>query len=91
MIRPINDYVLVSIEREEKTKSGIILTTKEEVPQVGIVEAVGSGKVNENGVRVKPDVEIGQKVIFNKFAGTEIKEDGKLYLVLKEYDILAVI
>ena len=91
MIRPINDYVLVSIEREEKTKSGIILTAKEEVPQVGIVEAVGSGKVNEKGVRVKPDVEVGQKVVFNKFAGTEIKEDGKLYLVLKEYDILAVI
>ena len=91
MIRPINDNVLISIEHEEKTASGIILTATEKVNQVGIVAAVGSGKVNENGVRVKPDVEIGQKVIFNKFAGTEIKEDGKLYLVLKEYDILAVI
>ena len=90
MIRPINDNVLISIKHEEKTASGIILTATEKVNQVGIVAAVGYGKVNENGVRIKLDVEVGQKVIFNKYAGTEIKEDGKLYLMMKESDILAV-
>jgi chaperonin GroES len=90
MLRPINDNVLISLVREEKTASGIILAQTENIPQVGIVEAVGPGCINDSGVRVKPDVEVGQKIIFNKYSGTELEDNGKRYLMIKDRDILAV-
>ena len=93
MIKPLQDYVLLEkVKEEEKTQSGIILTTKEakEEPSHGIVVAVGSGKVVD-GTLVPVDLASGQKVIYKKYSGTEVKEDKKDYLLIKAEDILAVI
>ena len=90
MLRPINDNVLISLVREEKTASGIFLPQADNVPQIGIVEAVGPGYVNDNGIRIKPDVEVGQKILFNKYSGSELEDNGKRYLMIKDRDIWAV-
>ncbi len=93
MIKPLHDYVLLEkVKEEEKTQSGIILTTKEakEEPSHGVVVAVGPGKV-EDGKLVTVELEAGQKVIYKKYSGTEVKEDKKDYLLIKAEDILAVI
>ncbi len=93
MIKPLHDYVLLEkVKEEEKTQSGIILTTKEakEEPSHGVVVAVGPGKVEE-GTLVTVDLTVGQKVIYKKYSGTEVKEDKKDYLLIKADDILAVI
>ncbi|MDB5084930.1 MAG: co-chaperone GroES [Bacilli bacterium] len=92
MIRPLGDrVVLKALEREEKTISGIVLPdTAKEKPQEGEVVAVGTGKVIGDNV-VALDVNVGDSVIFSKYAGTEIKVDGDDYLILRENDILAVI
>lgn len=82
----------LKMESEEKTKSGIVLPdTAKEKPQMGQVLAVGTGKVLENGQRVPLDVKEGDKVLFAKYAGTEVKLDGEEYMVLKETDILAIV
>jgi chaperonin GroES len=91
-IKPLADRVIVkSLPSEEKTKSGIIMPdTAKEKPQEGEVVAVGPGKM-EKGQRVAMEVKVGDRVIYSKYAGTEIKSDGEEYLILKEMDILAII
>lgn len=91
-IKPLADRVIIkALPMEEKTKSGIIMPdTAKEKPQEGEIVAVGPGKM-EKGVRVALDVKAGDRVIYSKYAGTEVKYDGGEYLILKETDILAVI
>jgi chaperonin GroES len=93
MIKPLGDRVLIEASaKEEKTASGIVLPdTAKEKPQEGTVVAVGSGAVNKDGVRVAPEVKVGDRVLFSKYAGTEVKYDGKEYLIMKESDIHAII
>jgi chaperonin GroES len=92
-VRPLQDRVLVKrIEEEETTKGGIIIPdTAKEKPQQGIVKAVGKGKILENGTRIEPDVKKGDKVLFGKYAGSEIKVDGDDYLIMREDDILGIL
>ena len=93
-LRPLADRVVIKpVEREEVTKSGIVLPdTAKEKPQEGIIEAVGSGKYNERtGERIKLDVEVGDRVMYAKYAGSEVKIDEVDYLILSEKDILAVV
>ncbi|HJA42067.1 MAG TPA: co-chaperone GroES [Firmicutes bacterium] len=93
MIKPLGDRVVIELmEAEEKTASGIVLPgTAKEKPQQGKVVAVGPGRVLDNGTRVTVDVQVNDQVIFSKFSGTELKLDGKEYLVLRESDILGVL
>lgn len=92
-IKPLGErVVLKTLESEERTKSGIVLPdTAKEKPQMGKVLAVGSGRLLENGQKVALDVKVGDKVLFAKYAGTEVKLDGEEYMVLKETDILAIV
>ncbi|MFO7310427.1 MAG: co-chaperone GroES [Bacillota bacterium] len=89
---PLGDRVVVKpIEQEEKTKGGIVLPdTAKEKPQEGEVLAVGSGRLLENGQRVPLEVKVGDRVVFSKYGGTEIKLDGETYIILRESDILAI-
>ena len=92
-IRPLQDRIIVKrIAEEEKAAGGIIIPdTAKEKPQEGKVTAVGNGKVGEDG-RVTPlDVKKGDKVLFGKYAGTEIKIDGEEHLIMREDDILGVV
>ncbi|GAE36593.1 co-chaperone GroES [Halalkalibacter akibai] len=93
MLKPLGDRVVIElVESEEKTASGIVLPdSAKEKPQEGKVVAVGSGRVTENGERVALEVSEGNTIIFSKYAGTEVKFEGKEYLILRESDILAVI
>jgi chaperonin GroES len=92
-IRPLGDKVLVErVEAEAKTAGGIVLPdTAKEKPQRGKVVSVGEGKVLENGTRKEVQVKKGDTVLFTSYAGTEIKVDGKEYLIMDESDIMAVI
>lgn len=92
-IRPLNDRVLVKrLEQEEKTKGGIIIPdSAKEKPAEGKIEAVGPGKVNDKGERVKPELKVGDRVLFSKYGGTDVKLDGEDYLIMREDDILGVI
>lgn len=92
-LRPIGDRVVVKIiEQEEKTKGGIVLPdTAKEKPQQGKVIAVGTGRILDNGQKVPLEIKEGDRVIFAKYAGTEVKIEGEEYLILSERDILAVI
>lgn len=92
MIQPLGDRVVIkALEKEEKTASGIVLPdTAKEKPQEGEVVAVGPGRY-EDGKRVELDVRVGDRVIFSKYAGTEVKYDNTEYLILRESDILAVV
>ncbi|MDK2822696.1 MAG: chaperonin GroES [Clostridia bacterium] len=92
-IKPLGDRVVVkALAQEEKTKSGIVLPdTAKEKPQQGEVLAVGTGRTLENGQKSAMEVKVGDKVIFSKYAGTEIKLDGEEVLILGERDILAII
>ena len=92
-IQPLGDRILVKVvEVEDKTKSGIVLPdTAKEKPQEGKVVGVGKGKLLDNGT-IKPlDVKPGDKILFGKYAGTEINRDDEDYLIMKEEDILAII
>ncbi len=93
MIKPLGDRVVIElIEQEETTASGIVLPdSAKEKPQEGKVVAVGSGRVTDSGDRVALEVSEGDRIIFSKYAGTEVKYDDKEYLILRESDILAVI
>lgn len=93
MIKPLGDRVVIKVlEREEVTRSGIVLPdTAKEKPSEGKVVAVGDGKVLENGQRVALDVKVGDRIIFSKYGGTEVKFEGEEYLILSERDILAVV
>jgi len=92
MIKPLADRVLIKIQKgEEKTKSGIILANVDkEKSQIAEVVAVGLGG-NVEGNNIEMDVKVGDKVIINKYAGTEIEYEGQEYLIIKQYDILAII
>ncbi|WP_342387645.1 co-chaperone GroES [Salinicoccus bachuensis] len=94
MLKPLGNRVVIDLTQKEETttKSGIILTeSAKEKPQEGTVVAVGPGKVLDNGNRVELEVKEGDRVVYSKFAGTELKHDDKDYLVLADTDILAVI
>ena len=93
MIKPLGDRVIIElVEQEEKTASGIVLPdSAQEKPQEGKVVAIGSGRVNDKGEKVALEVAEGDRIIFSKFAGTEVKYEGAEYLILREDDILAVI
>lgn len=92
-LRPLNDRVVVEpIEQESTTASGLVLPeTAKEKPQQGKVLAVGPGARDEDGERMALDVEVGDTVLFAKYAGTEIKLDGNKVLIMKESDILGVV
>jgi chaperonin GroES len=92
-IRPLHDRVVVKrIEEGEQIRGGIIIPdTAKEKPQQGEVIAAGQGKVLENGTRVALDVQVGDKVLFGKYSGTEIKLDGEEYLIMREEEILGVV
>ncbi|MCH1627454.1 co-chaperone GroES [Fredinandcohnia quinoae] len=93
MLRPLGDRVVIElVESEEKTASGIVLPdSAKEKPQEGKVVAVGTGRVLDSGEKVALEVTVGDRIIFSKYAGTEVKYEGTEYLVLRESDILAVI
>jgi chaperonin GroES len=92
-IRPLQDRVIVKrLEEEEKTKGGIIIPdTAKEKPQEGKVIAVGKGKVTEDGKLIPMDVKIGDKILFGKYSGAEIKIAGEEHLIMREEDILGII
>jgi chaperonin GroES len=91
--RPLHDRVVIRrLEQEERTKSGIIIPdTAKEKPQQGEVIAVGPGARNEKGEIVALDVKAGDRVLFGKWSGTEVKIDGEEYLIMKESDIMGVL
>ncbi|MCR6109447.1 co-chaperone GroES [Bacillus sp. A301a_S52] len=93
MLKPLGDRIVIElVEQEEKTASGIVLPdSAKEKPQEGKIVAVGSGEVKDNGERVALEVKEGDSVIFSKYAGTEVKYEGKEYLILRESDVLAII
>jgi len=92
-IRPLQDRVIVRrLEEEEKTKGGIIIPdTAKEKPQEGKVIAVGKGKITEEGKVIPLDVKVGDKILFGKYSGTEIKVEGEEHLIMREEDILGII
>lgn len=92
-VRPLQDRIIVQrVEALQKTESGIYIPdTAKEKPQEGIVKAVGKGKMLDNGSLSKPDVKEGDKVLFSKYAGTEVKIDGEDFLIMREDDILGVL
>jgi chaperonin GroES len=92
-IRPLQDRVIVKrIAEEEKTKGGIIIPdTAKEKPQEGKVVAVGKGKANDDGKIIPLQVKVGDKILFGKYSGSEIKIDGDEHLIMREEDILGVI
>ncbi len=92
-IRPLNDRVIVvGIEEKKKTAGGIIIPdTAKEKPQEGKVVAVGPGKWDENGKRIPLEVKKGDRILFGKYAGNEIKIDGVEHLIMREDDILGII
>ncbi len=92
-LRPLQDRIIVKrLEEETKTAGGILIPdTAKEKPQQGEVVAVGKGKVTEDGKTIPMDVKTGDKVLFGKYSGTEIKLDGQDYLIMREDDILGVL
>ncbi|AZB41401.1 MULTISPECIES: co-chaperone GroES [Bacillaceae] len=93
MLKPLGDRVIIElVESEEKTASGIVLPdSAKEKPQEGKVVAAGTGRILDNGEKVALEVAAGDRIIFSKYAGTEVKYEGTEYLILRESDILAVI
>lgn len=93
MLKPLGDRVIIEVvEKEEKTIGGIVLPdTAKEKPQQGKVVAVGTGRVTDQGERIALDVQENDLVIYSKYAGTEVKHDGKEYLIVRESDILAIV
>ena len=92
-VRPLHDRLLVRrIEEEETVKGGIIIPdTAKEKPQEGEVIAAGNGKILDNGTKIELDVKAGDKILFGKYSGTDIKIDGEEYLILREEDVLAIL
>ncbi|HBL22660.1 MAG: co-chaperone GroES [Syntrophorhabdaceae bacterium] len=92
-VKPLQDRILVKrIEEEEKTKGGIIIPdAAKEKPQEGMVVAVGDGKTLESGQKAALTVKPGDKILFGKYSGTEIKVDGEEHLILREDDVLAIV
>jgi chaperonin GroES len=92
-IRPLNDRVIVKrVEEEQKTVGGIIIPdTAKEKPQEGKVVAAGPGKRDDAGKRIPPEVKEGDRILFSKYAGTEIKINGEEHIFMREEDILAIL
>lgn len=92
-IKPLADRVVVQPDAaEEKSEGGIILPdTVQEKPQKGKIVALGAGKTSDSGELIKPEVKVGDKVLYGKYSGNEISLDGEEYLIMRESDILAVI
>ena len=92
-LKPLGDRVVVEhVEQNEKTNSGIFLPdTAKEKPQEGIVRAVGTGRVLDNGTTLAMTVKVGDRIIYSKYSGSEIKLDGQEYLIVSEKDVLAVV
>ena len=92
-LRPLGDRVVIKPSpKEEVTKSGLVIPdTAKEKPQEGTILAVGPGKLDEDGKRLPMDVKVGDKVLYAKYAGTEIKLEGEEHLIVKETDILAIV
>jgi chaperonin GroES len=92
-IRPLHDRILVErLEEQEQKRGGIIIPdTAKEKPQEGKVIAVGAGKVTDEGKRLGLDVKVGDKILFGKYSGSEVKVDDKDYLIMREEDILAIL
>ena len=92
-LRPLGDRVVVKpIEREEMTKSGIVVPdTAKEKPQEGLIEAVGTGRILDNGTKVPLEVNVGDRVLYAKYAGNEFKLDEIEYLIISEKDVLAIV
>lgn len=91
-LKPLGDrYIVKVLEKEEKTAGGIVIPDKaKEKPQEGEVMAVGTGKTLDDGTKVQMELKTGDKVVFSKYAGAEVKIDGVEYLILRQDDILAV-
>jgi len=92
-IRPLHDRILVKrIEEQETRRGGIIIPdTAKEKPQEGKVVAVGNGKVNDEGKKIPLDVKAGDKILFGKYSGSEVKIEDEEYLILREEDVLAIL
>ncbi|MGI6164308.1 MAG: co-chaperone GroES [Bacillota bacterium] len=92
MLKPLSDRVVLKpVKAEEKTKGGIVLPdTAKDKPQEGEIVAVGPGRILDNGTKLVPEVKVGDRVIYSKYSGSEIKVDGEEYLIVRESDILAV-
>lgn len=97
VIIPTQDNIIIKLpklEKEKKTNSGIILSTNtstQEISDEGVVVAIGTGRLLNDGTRIPPSVKEGDKIIYNKFAGTKITSEDEEYLIIKENDILAII
>ena len=92
-IRPLHDRVVVKrLEEKEVVRGGILIPdTAKEKPQEGEVLAVGNGKILDNGTKVPMDVKVGDRILFGKYSGSEIKIDGEEYLIMREDDVLAIL
>ena len=92
-VKPLADRVVViPLEEEEQMRGGLYIPdTAKEKPQQGRIVAVGPGKLSDEGVRVEPDVKVGQTVLYGKYSGTDVTIDGQEFLILRESDILAII
>jgi len=93
-MRPLGDRIIVKpLPQEEVTRGGVILLpeTAKEKPQQGEVLAVGSGRILENGTKVPMEVKVGDKILYGKYSGTEVKIEGEEYLIIKETEVLAIL
>ena len=92
-LKPLGDRIVVKVlEREEKTKGGLFLPdTAKEKPTEGEVLAVGTGKIHDNGQKQPVEVKVGDRIIFSKYAGTEVKVDGEDLVIFSERDVLAIV
>lgn len=93
MLKPLGDRVVLKVQKDEEQSIGgiVIASNAKEKPTTGEVIAVGNGRILDNGQRVEPEVKVGQSVVFDKYAGSEVKYEGEEYLVIRENDIIAVI
>lgn len=93
MLKPLGDRVVLKVQKEEEQSIGgiVIASNAKEKSTTGEVIAVGNGRILDNGQRVEPEVKVGQSVVFDKYAGSEVKYEGEEYLVIRENDIIAVI
>ena len=93
MLKPLGDRVVLKVQKEEEQSIGgiVIASNAKEKPTTGEVIAVGNGRILDNGQRVEPEVKVGQSVVFDKYAGSEVKYEGEEYLVIRENDIIPVI
>lgn len=93
MLKPLGDRVILEVQKEEERKVGgiVLASNAQEKPQTGKVVAVGDGRVLDNGQKVALTVKTGETVVFDKYAGTEVKYEGQKYLVVHEKDIVAVV